>query len=273
MKIALFVKYISFIFLCLACGGCKEKVVESYVSGITDLTGEEEHVLKLDYDRDGNIVKYGDTPVTYDGDQVIVGGMDCASSGGRLYGVTFKMGKGKAQESVARCMWKEGDSICEVEKRTVYDYRGDTIDVRSDYRSIPDRCFLKKVDGKYVFDKAGRLKEVLTVYTQANDSVSSCHTYYNYDNNICYEANLNLQAYVVDHDGLDSFFYFLLNLGQFKNRTALPNDIGYCLNHGVSTYNVHANYRLNDESPVRIEVLYNYTKLLSRIDLSYAPSD
>ena len=28
---------------------------------------------------------------------------------------------------------------------------------------------------------------------------------------------------------------------------------------------------LDDENPVRIEVLYNYTKLLSRIDLSYNP--
>lgn len=26
------------------------------------------------------------------------------------------------------------------------------------------------------------------------------------------------------------------------------------MNHGLSTYNVHANYRLDDENPVRIEV-------------------
>ena len=32
-----------------------------------------------------------------------------------------------------------------------------------------------------------------------------------YDNNINYQANLNLQAYVIDYDGVDSFFYFLLN--------------------------------------------------------------
>lgn len=48
----------------------------------------------------------------------------------------------------------------------------------------------------------------MTVFTEANDSVSSCHTYYNYDNNINYQANLNLQAYVIDYDGVDSFFYF-----------------------------------------------------------------
>lgn len=49
----------------------------------------------------------------------------------------------------------------------------------------------------------------------------------------------------------------------------MPNDIGRCVNHGAETYNVHANYRLDDESPIKIEVLYNYTKLLSRIELSY----
>ena len=42
---------------------------------------------------------------------------------------------------------------------------------------------------------------------------------------------------MIDYDGVDSFFYFLLNLGQLRNRTALPNDIGYCMNHGLSTYN------------------------------------
>ena len=42
----------------------------------------------------------------------------------------------------------------------------------------------------------------MTVFTEANDSVSSCHTYYNYDNNINYQANLNLQAYVIDYDGV-----------------------------------------------------------------------
>ena len=62
---------------------------------------------------------------------------------------------------------------------------------------------------------------------------------------------------------------FLLNLGDFRVDTVLPNDIGRCVNHGAETYNVHANYRLDDESPIKIEVLYNYTKLLSRIELSY----
>lgn len=274
MKMNAFVKYV-FLLLLLSMGeGCKEKKVDPYVIKVVDLTGEEEQVLKVEYDRDGNIIKYGETPVEYDGDQIIIGEVKCPGSGEGLNSVTFKMGKGKARESSAHGMWKIKDSIyLEVEKQTCYEYIGDTINILSDYWKVPDRSLLRNVHGKYIFDKEGRLKEVITTSTEANDSVSSCHTYYNYDNNLNYQANLNLQAYVIDRDGMDTFFYFLLNLGQFKNRTALPNDIGYCLNHGLSTYNIHANYRLDNDNLVRIEALYNYTKLLSRIDLFYLPSD
>lgn len=271
MDMDLVVKYVSLFLLLFAAGGCKEKKVEAYVTKITDLTGEEEQVIKFDYDDDGKIIKYGEAPVKYDGDQITIDQLDY--TGNKLCSVTFRMSKGKARESRARCMLKVKNEIFEADKQTTYEYRDDTINIFSVYRSISDRRFLRNVRGRYIFDKEGKLKEVLTVFTEADDSVSSCHTYYNYDNNISCEANLNLQAYVIDRDGLDGFFYFLLNLGQFKNRTSLPNDIGYCLDHGVSTYNIHANYRLDEEKTVRIEVLYNYTKLLSRIDLTYAPLD
>lgn len=254
-------------------GGCKEKAYNSYVGKVIDLTGEEEQLLKLRYDSDGNIIEYGQTSVKYDGDEVIIGKVRCLHSGDSLVSVTFKMGKGKARESKATMLKVKDGTYREVEKHTVYEYTGDTINILSDYWEVADRRFLKNVRGKYIFDKEGRLKEVVTVHTEANDSISSCHTYYNYDDNINYQANLNLVAYVVDQDGIDNFFYFLLNLGQFKNRTALPNDIGYCMNHGLSTYNIHANYQLDDDNLIRIEALYNYTKLLSRINLFYLPSD
>lgn len=269
MKIELFVKYISLLLLLSVVGGCKEQMVGMYVTKVTDLTGEEEQILKLEYDRDGKIIKYGDTPIKHEGEQIIIGQMDCLKTGNKFCNVTFQMRKGKAQESRNRCMLKMKEGVYEADKQTFYSYKGDTVFINSDYRATSDCRFLRNVQGKYVFDQLGRLKEVITVFTEANDSVSSCHTYYNYDNNISHQANLNLQAYVIDYDGVDSFFYFLLNLGRLANRTALPNDIGYCMDYGLSTYNVHVNYRLDDKKPVRIEVLHNYTKLLSRIDLFY----
>ncbi len=44
-------------------GGCTENMADMYVTKVTDLTGEEEQVLNLDYDRDGKILKYVDTQV------------------------------------------------------------------------------------------------------------------------------------------------------------------------------------------------------------------
>ena len=158
MEMKLFVNYISLVILMFALVGCKEKMENAYVAKITDLTGEEEQVLKLEYDRDGKIIKYGDTPVRYEGDQIIIGQMDCLNSGNKLCDVTFKMGKGKAQESRARCRLKLKNGIYEADKQTTYDYKGDTIIIISDYRATSDHRFLRNVQGKYVFDQLGRLK-------------------------------------------------------------------------------------------------------------------
>ncbi|WP_455673354.1 hypothetical protein [Phocaeicola sp.] len=273
MKLRKIVKNISCIALVLILFSCKESTDGLLITKVTDLTGDEEVISDIEYDGDGRIVKYGETPIKYEGDRVTVGEMDCLDTGSRLCTVTFKMVKGKAKESKARCMLKLGLNAYEANKATVYEYGADTLRVQSEYYAVSDNRFLRYVCGKYVFGEEGKLVEVITAYREANDSTSVCHTYYNYDNHINYEANLNLQAYIVDRDGLDSFFYFLLNMGGLRDKTSLPNDIGYCLNHGTDTYNVHANYRLDNESPVRIEVLYNYTKLLSRIDLVYTRSE
>ena len=46
MKIKLFVKYISLLVLLFVADGCKEKKADTYVTKVTDLTGEEEQVLQ-----------------------------------------------------------------------------------------------------------------------------------------------------------------------------------------------------------------------------------
>lgn len=269
MKIKQIVKNVLLSALLVVCSGCKKNVEEWRVAKVTDLTGEEEVVSDIVYDNDGRVVQYGETPITYEGDKVVIGEMNCAKTESKLCSVTFKMVKGKAKESKTHCVFKLGADTCEANKTTIYEYGADTICVQSDYRAVADNRFLREVCGKYVFDGTGKLKEVITTTREANDSTSTCYTYYNYDSHIGYQANLNIQAYVVNRDGLDSFFYFLLNLGDFRKNTLLPNDIGYCVSHGSNTYNVHANYRLDNESPTGIEVLYDYTKLLSRFELSY----
>lgn len=259
--------------LVLVCFGCKESAEKPLVVQVTDLTGDEEVVSDLVYDNDDRIISYGNTPIAYESGRVTVGEMVCQGTGTRLHSAVFKLVKGKAKESRARCMLKIGCDVHEADKATIYEYEADTLCIRSDYHAVDDHRFLRHTCGKYIYDKDGNLKEVIMDYREADDSVSNCHTYYSYDAHIGYQSNLNLLAYVMDREGLDSFFYFLLNLGPVKNNTLLPNDIGYCLNHGSDEYNVHANYRLENESPVRIEVLRDCTKLLSRIDLVYKDSN
>lgn len=269
MKIEAIVKYIVVSFLLFANLSCKENKDETLIAKVTDLTEEEEVISDIEYDGDGRIIRYGDTPIVYAGDKVTIGKMDCLHSGNKLCSVTFKMAKGKAIESRTRCLLKRGSETWDVFKTSTYEYGADTLCIKSDYFGVEGNDFLKRVCTKYIFGDDGKLMESITSHHELNDSTYVCHSYYNYDNHINYRANLNIQAYVMDSDGLDGFFYFLLNLGDFRVDTVLPNDIGRCVNHGAETYNVHANYRLDDESPIKIEVLYNYTKLLPRIELSY----
>lgn len=266
------IKYFLLAFLLLANSSCKERQDEKTVVRVTDLTGEEEVILDIDYDDDGRIVRYGKTSIRYEGDKISIGEADCFYSGDRLCSVTFEMAKGKAIGSHTRYLLKRGSEMLDVFKNSTYEYGADTVCIKSDYFKVEKNTFLKHVCTKYVFGKDGKLIESIASHRESNDSAYVCYSYYNYDSNITYRANLNMQAYVMDGDGLDCFFYFLLNLGRF-NTTALPNDVGRCVNHDSETFNVHANYKLDDEFPVKIEVLYDYTKLLSRIELSYKPLD
>ena len=77
--------------------------------------------------------------------------MDCLNTGNKLCNVTFQIGKGKARESRARCILKVEEEVYEVDKQTVYDYKGDTIFINSDYRATSDYRFLKKSARKICF--------------------------------------------------------------------------------------------------------------------------
>lgn len=269
MKRGLVVKCFGLFLLTLTGGGCKEKAAEICVDKVIDLTNEEELIREVRYDRDGHVVRYGDMPVVYTGERIVIGDDNALEAQDMFYSVTFKMGKGKAQESLARCLLAWKDSLYTVEKKSAYTYRGDTIVVRTDYRTIPERAFLQGVQKKYVFDRDGRLMEAWTSASEARDMVATYCASYRYDKNIVCEANLNLQAYVVADDGLDNFFYFLLNLGQVRNQASLPNEVSYSFRQGAERYKRHAHYRMDNEHPIRIEVLQDDTRLLSRYDFSY----
>ena len=65
MKIEAIVKYIVVSFLLFANLSCKENKDETLIAKVTDLTEEEEVISDIEYDGDGRIIRYGDTPIVY----------------------------------------------------------------------------------------------------------------------------------------------------------------------------------------------------------------
>ena len=156
MKIEAIVKYIVVSFLLFANLSCKDNKDETLIAKVTDLTGEEEVISDIEYDSDGRIIRYGDTPIVYEGDKVTVGEMDCLHSGSKLCSVTFKMAKGKAIESRTRCLLKRGAETWGAFKTSTYEYGADTLCIRSDYFGVEEKNFLKHVCTKYIFTKPWR---------------------------------------------------------------------------------------------------------------------
>ena len=145
MKIEAIVKYIVVSFLLFANLSCKENKDETLIAKVTDLTEEEEVISDIEYDGDGRIIRYGDTPIVYAGDKVTIGKMDCLHSGNKLCSVTFKMAKGKAIESRTRCLLKRGSETWDVFKTSTYEYGADTLCIKSDYFGVEGNDFLKLV--------------------------------------------------------------------------------------------------------------------------------
>ena len=117
-------------------------------------------------------------------------------------------------------------------------------------------------------------------YIHSEGDESACHSYFYYNNNLNYESNLNMQAFYADCEGLDTYFFFLLNespthatralLGFGGNESfALPNYIRHCVNHGKATYVAEALYRMEGEQPVRMEIISEEIKLKARFEFVY----
>lgn len=91
--------------------------------------------------------------------------------------------------------------------------------------------------------------------------------------NIQYVSNLNLLAYVVDREGLDTFFYLLLNMGKRKTDGALPDQIRHCVNRGSATYTADGLYRLTDYTPTKMEIVSLNAELKARLELEHGVPD
>ena len=267
MKIKVFSELLGAILALSCCGDLSNQI---RVVKIKDLRRTEEAVWRLDYDDKGRLSTYGKTPIEYKEDEIRIGRMDWDYRGEQLLSVNYFFSNDEVLRSEARCFWITDSTEFEVKKEVDYLLCGDTINMEITYFSVPEHRFLKQIYAQYVYNDEGNLAEVISRYINANRQESNCHSYYNYDLNISYESNLNMQSFFIDAEGPDIFFFLLLDMdGKFKEQK-LPTRIQYCVNHGKTLYMADGLYRMENESLVRGEVVSDDVKLKVRVEFEYA---
>lgn len=267
MKIKVFSGLLILFFALSSCGNLSEQI---RVIKIRDLKRGEEAVWRLDYDSKGRLSAYGKTPIEYGENEIRIGRMDWDYRGEQLLSVDYFFTNDEVLRSEARCLWVTDSTEMEVKKEVDYQLCGDTIDMEITYYSVPEHLLLKQIYSQYVYNEDGNLAEVISRYIHTDRRESSCHSFYNYDLNISYESNLNMQSFFVDAEGPDIFFFLLLDMdGKFKEHK-LPTRIEFCVNQGKAVYLADGLYQMDNESLVRGEVLSDDVKLKVRVEFEYA---
>ena len=251
--------------------GCWNSDEKVCLSKVTDMKGNGNHVWNLEYDDSRRLVKYGNTPISYENNQITVGEMDWEPRGEHMYGATFHLKNGTL-ESEAQCRLMVKDEMVDAWKKTSYRETPDTLFVLSNYYVEGVENPVRQVEAKYAFDTHNRLTDVISTYSDGGGN-HKCHCYYEYNANIHYDSNLNLQAFVVEREGLDTFFYLLLNLGNRKTQGALPEHIRHCVNQGKAVYVADGLYCLEGDIPTRAEVISLQAELKARFEFEHARWD
>ncbi|MGL5938601.1 MAG: hypothetical protein ACRCZY_11445 [Phocaeicola sp.] len=263
------------ILLCGGVSGCKKEKDKVVLSQVVDATRyNEEKEFLLSYDAEGRIVRYGNMEFSYKGNKINFQKLDSNLSYiFKDYSASAVVLKGRIKEITSNYKMQMDDSsdFQGINKRTTYDYDGDTLLITSHYRSSSTGRLLKAVQRKCILDNEKRVVEMDSSTDGMNDTLSLCSNFFDYQDNIQYDASLNLSAYSLGVKEPDEFFFFLFNLGEVVNPTALPNDITYNINNGSSLYQVVAHYQFQGDTPSRVELLRNEQQLLLRFDFQYLP--
>lgn len=252
-------------------GACCPSDSKVWLKKVMDMKGDEKHEWNLEYDASRRLIRYGNTPISYEKGKITVGAMEWESKGERMYHATFRLNRAGEHESESRCRLVVGGNEVDVWKKTTYRNVPDTLFVSSRYYVEGSEKPVRRVEAKYVYDAENRLTEILSVYFDGGKTeTGACHCYYGYNANIRYDSNLNLQAYFVDREGLDTFFYLLLNLGRREVCGTLPDQIRHCVNRGKATYMADGLYRLDGNFPTKAEVISSRAELKARYEFEYA---
>ena len=252
--------------------GCWNSGEKVCLSRVTDMKGNVNHVWDLEYDASRRLVSYGDTPISYGNYQITVGEMEWESKEEHMYHATFHFKENGMCESESRCRLMVNGEMVDAWKKTSYRETEDTLFVNSNYYMEGIENPVRQVEAKYAFDTHNRLTDVISTYSDGGGN-HKCHCYYEYNANIHYDSNLNLQAFVVEREGLDTFFYLLLNLGKRQTQGALPEHIRHCVNQGKAVYVADGLYSLEGYTPTKAEVISLQAELKARYEFEHALID
>lgn len=254
-----------------ACSGTDES---TYLTKVVDMKGDFMQVWNLKYDDNDRLIEYGDTPIGYEFGKITVGGMEWGYKKECVHDVVFHLTNGKVNKSETHCLLDVNGETVEALKKNYYKCVNDTLHIDSYFYVKDEFGPVQRVEASYIYDDMNRLSEILSVYYDKNgEEFDACHCYYGYDANISYVSNLNLLAFVVDREGLDTFFYLLLNLSGRKMNSSLPDQIRHCVNRGEATYTADGLYRLAGYLPVKAEVVSLNTELKARFEFEHSTSD
>lgn len=256
-------------------GGCKKSEYSAVLSRVVDATSYENELgYNLTYDAQGRISSYGHMIFSYGNNRINIKRLiEDETYSYKAYSTSMVLTKGKVKEmlsSYEMAIDADGNTQA-IDKRTNYEYVADTIFINSYYRMASTGRLLKAVRRKCLLDSEKRVQEILTFNDGMNDTIVSCHNFYDYQDNIQYKANLNLSAYSLGMIEPDEFFFFLLNTGEVVNPTKLPNDITYNINKGEKLYQMAENYHFQEDVPTRLELLKNEQQLIRRLKFEYFP--
>ena len=253
----------------LAFNGCSTAPEKNWVKKINNLhpKGKQEWLLK--YDSKGRLVKFGDASLVYQGDKVTVTNAHWVQKGERLHQMEFyPEGPGKFA-SVSNCELYTDSTSEQVIKKTDYWYEKDTLWVNSVYMDEKEEQPLRSVKAKYVYASQNQPTEILHTFIDAEgNAVSTCHSYYKYNDNITHQGSLNFNAFVIDNEGMDVFLFHLFDWGK-RGFGPLANDLYHSASTTTETYWAEGMYRIPGELMNKMEIITNDFKVKTRLEIEH----
>ena len=235
-----------------------------HISKISDYFGEEVIPFQIKYDHKDRPVYLGSTPISYDGKIIKIGEMNNLPGYGHIYDISYEMEGERVVHCEANIEEKIEGKWTKLTKNTSYTYMNGSINITSNYYYPETNDLVKSYTEIREYDKNGKLDKSIIKDSRKGNYIFK----YNYDSNIHFEANLNLQAYAYCTNGADDMFAYLLNLYNTPNRSSLPSEMSFQAPNGTM-HQLIENYTFEGDRLVRMDIVQDYDILAAKISIEY----